>query len=373
MLVRKLFLKEEVCLTRTRHVQQQPIDMSSRREHAVVERQQPDGSWLVEHELLQSTSLAGRDARKTGPAGHSIPDRRSSAQRWVLPVTTSIVSFIFKGTAMSQTLIAIFDSYTTANQAVEKLVEAGFSRSEMDVKTTDRTDATAPTSIVKRAEDDDSSSIGRFFSDLFGGDDDHQQADHYSEAVRRGHAVLTLRTDDARVDAAHTQLISAGAVNVDEQVTAWRGEGYTGGAASQAMTGQTGALTADNKENVIPLVEEQIEVGKRRVDQGRVRVVTRVETTPVHESVELLSERVVIECHAVDRPASGGDLDAFNEHTIEVRESAEQAVVSKTAHVVEEVVVGKQVSTETKQIDDTVRRTDVEVLREDEVDVDKRK
>lgn len=276
---------------------------------------------------------------------------------------------------MSQTLIAVFDSYTTANQAVEKLVKAGFSRNDMDVKTSDgATASSSTTTTTTRTEDDDvGGSIGRFFSDLFGGDDDRQHADHYSEAVRRGHAVLTLHTDDARVDEAHTQLIGAGALDVDEQVTAWRGEGYTGGTASQAMTSQTGALTTDNKEGVLPVIEEQLEVGKRRVDQGRVRVISRLETTPVHETVELQSERAVIERRPVDRPATEADLEGFKEQTIEVRESAEQAVVSKTARVVEEVVVGKQASTETKQIDDTVRRTDVEVLRDDGVDVDKRK
>lgn len=59
VVVRKLFLKEEVRLTRIRHVQQQPLDVSLRRERAVVERQQPDGSWLAEPELLQGTPLAG--------------------------------------------------------------------------------------------------------------------------------------------------------------------------------------------------------------------------------------------------------------------------------------------------------------------------
>ena len=272
---------------------------------------------------------------------------------------------------MSQTLIATFDSYTSANQAVERLVKAGFSRSDIDVKTTDSTAAgTATTTTTRTGDDDAFGSIGRFFSDLFGGDDDRDYANHYSEAVRRGHAVLTLQADDARVDEAHMQLDSAGAVDIDEQVSTWRNDGYTGGTAGLSATGQTsqtGTAAVAGKEGVIPVVEEQLEVGKRRVDQGRVRVVSRVETKPVHESVELQSERAVIERHAVDRPASEADLDGFKERTVEVRESAEQAVVSKTAHVVEEVVVGKQVTNETKQIDDTVRRTDVEVVRDDDV------
>ncbi len=270
---------------------------------------------------------------------------------------------------MSQTLVAIFDNHTTANAAAEKLVKAGFSRSAIDVKTTDGGAsgvARTTTTTTTRTEDDDAfGSIGRFFSDLFGGDDnDGAYAGHYSEAVRRGHAVLSVEVDDAKVDAAHAHLVEAGAVDVDEQVTAWRGSGYTGDTTAKGMA-SSGAATAADAQGVIPVVEEQLEVGKRRVDQGRVRVVTRVASKPVHESVQLQSERAVIERHAVDRPASEADLAGFKERTVEVRESAEQAVVSKTAHVVEEVSVGKQISTETKEIDDQVRYTEVDVVRED--------
>ncbi len=268
---------------------------------------------------------------------------------------------------MSQTLVAIFDSLTAANAAVEKLVNAGHSRSKIDVKTTDDGAAATRTtsSTTNRVEDDDVfSSIGRFFSDLFSDDNDREYAGHYSEAVRRGHAVLTLEAEDAQVDRAHTQLIEAGATDVDEQVTAWRGQGYTGGTAGAVGKVQTGAAIADAK-GVIPVVEEELDVGKRRVDQGRVRVVTRVESKPVHASVQLQSERAVIERHAVDRPASEADLAGLKDRTIEVRESAEKAVVNKTAHVVEEIQVGKQVATETKEVDDTVRHTEVDVVRDD--------
>jgi len=119
------------------------------------------------------------------------------------------------------------------------------------------------------------------------------------------------------------------------------------------------------QENVVPVVQEDLEIGKRMVEQGGVRVYTRVVEQPVHESVELRSERAVVERRPVDRPLSDADAAAFQDRTIEVRESAEKAVVSKTAHVVEEVVVGKEVRHDTQQINDTVRHTEVEVQRMD--------
>lgn len=60
VVVHKLFLKEEVRLTRIRHEQRQPVEVSLRRERAVVERQQPDGSWQVEPAVLQGTPLASK-------------------------------------------------------------------------------------------------------------------------------------------------------------------------------------------------------------------------------------------------------------------------------------------------------------------------
>ena len=57
--------------------------------------------------------------------------------------------------------------------------------------------------------------------------------------------------------------------------------------------------------------------------------------------------------------AVGGD--AFKERTIEVEERGEEAVVSKEARVVEEVVVRKEADQRTETVSDTVRKTEVDV------------
>ena len=113
-------------------------------------------------------------------------------------------------------------------------------------------------------------------------------------------------------------------------------------------------------EQAIPVVEEELVVGKRTVDQGGVRVYRRVVEIPVEESINLREEHVNVARTAVDRPATEADL-AFGDRSIELTETAEEAVVSKSAHVVEEVVVGKESSEHTQVISDTVRRTEVEV------------
>jgi stress response protein YsnF len=80
----------------------------------------------------------------------------------------------------------------------------------------------------------------------------------------------------------------------------------------------------------------------------------------VTEEVQLREERVHVERRPVNRPVTDAD-NAFREGTLEVTERAEEPVVAKTARVVEEVVVGKQVEEHTETIRDTVRRTDVDV------------
>ena len=55
------------------------------------------------------------------------------------------------------------------------------------------------------------------------------------------------------------------------------------------------------------------------------------------------------------------DGDLFRERSIEMEERAEEAVVSKEARVVEEVVVRKDADQRTQTVSDTVRKTEVEV------------
>ena len=115
-----------------------------------------------------------------------------------------------------------------------------------------------------------------------------------------------------------------------------------------------------DKEAVIPVVEEELRVGKREVEKGGVRITSKVTETPVEEEVRLREERINVERRPVDRPVTSSD-NAFQMGAIEVTESAEEAVVAKSARVVEEVVVNKDVQERTETVRDTLHRTDVDV------------
>lgn len=264
---------------------------------------------------------------------------------------------------MTQSIVGLFHSFTEANVAKTSLLQQGFSASDITVRAHegDLTDTVAshkPTTAETHTEGGFMQGVENFFSDLFGSNNEH--AGHYSEAVRRGGAVVTVTVDeDSQVESARSALAASGAVDIDERVAAWRDTGYVG--YQKNSPAYTADQVAEERARVIPIIQEEIEVGKRQVNLGTVRVVSRVVETPVSESVTLREEHAVVERHPVDRPASQADLAGLQGQSIEMRETAEQAVVAKTAHVVEEVVVGKEITTQTEEISDTVRRTVVDI------------
>jgi stress response protein YsnF len=260
---------------------------------------------------------------------------------------------------MEQTVIGVFDTYDHAEQAKQQLLTRGFSANDVQVRA--YTDSVSTTKA--RTADTDTGfmdSVANFFADLFGPNQD--DAGHYAEAVRRGGAVVAVTVaDENRVASAREALAETGAVDIEKRVAEWRQSGYEGYRSDAAP--YTSDEITNERSRVIPVVEEEVEVGKRRVDLGAVRVVSRMVETPVNETVTLRDERADIERRPVDRPASEADLNDFREQTIEVRETSEKAVVSKVARVVEEVVVGKAASERTEEISDSVRRTVVDVQK----------
>ncbi len=177
-----------------------------------------------------------------------------------------------------------------------------------------------------------------------------EDAKYYNEGVRKGGALVIVKASGDQAHRAAEIMDRYGAENVDEE----------GGTAKQ-KTPETRDGRIDDREVTIPVVNEEIEVGKRTVSTGGVRVYSHVTEQPVHESVSLREEHVRVERRPVDRDATEADFENFKESTIEVLETVEEPVVKKRRKVVEEVVVGKDVTARTEQVNDKVRRTDVEV------------
>ena len=142
----------------------------------------------------------------------------------------------------------------------------------------------------------------------------------------------------------------------------------TGSTAASTVTSTdrtaTRSSTSDieaGREVAIPVVEEELRVGKRAVEGGGVRVTTSVEEVPVNEQVTLREETINVERRPADRPVSDADLTALEQGAFEMRERREEVVVDKQARIVEEVRISKDVGEHTETIEDSVRRTNVEV------------
>lgn len=121
---------------------------------------------------------------------------------------------------------------------------------------------------------------------------------------------------------------------------------------------------SDVDEERIPIVEEQVVIGKRMADTGRtINVRTQVVSDTVEEDVTLRHEHVSIERNPVNREMSTADAEALlrDGKTITMTERDEELVVGKKAVVTDEVVVRKTASDEVEHVTETVRRTEVDV------------
>ncbi len=275
---------------------------------------------------------------------------------------------------MALTVIGIFDDATEAQQAVEALVADGISRSNIDLSAGRATDGntttggmvpdrhtnTSGTRTEELVDDtkDVGSGIGDFFSSLFGGDSDDDNR-KYSTVANRGSVVTVHAQTDDEAERAADILDDNGAVDVNERAAEYGYMGTTNVTPMMAADMSSPAMT--DGDQTVKVIEENLEVGKRMVETGGVRLRSRIVEKPVEESIRLREERVTVQRNPVSRPATASDLDAFKEGQIELTEHAERAVVSKTANVAEEITVGKAVSERDEVIHDTVRKTEVDV------------
>ncbi len=275
---------------------------------------------------------------------------------------------------MNKTLVGIFDDYTKAQAAVKALSGAGVKQGDISIARNEGTGKGYTKYGGANSKNYDTGesmgdSISGFFGSLFGTNDDVSvtpETDVYAESVRRGSTVVTAQVAENMVDKAADILNDKGAIDVDRRAAQYRQAGYkkfdTKAKPYTAEQTKTEMKNfSEQGEIALPVIEEQMVVGKQVVNRGGVRVHTSVTETPVEKQINLKEEKVNVERHKVDRKVTDADMKNFKEGEFEVRTQGEEAVVGKTARVVEEVVVGKDVTENQKTVSGTVKRTDVEV------------
>jgi stress response protein YsnF len=242
--------------------------------------------------------------------------------------------------AKSHEMVVLFDDVQASRRAEKALEDAGFP--DPDVNTLDRE------AISKSAG---RTAIGpALWRRLFGGEVKLYEGAAFEKALATGGAILTVRVkDDAEAERAEKILAAHNPVDLEA-----RGAGIV--AEHKAL--------GDVKEEVLRLAEEQLNVGKRTVAAGRTRVRRYVTEREVEEQVNLTEVHAEVIRHVVDEPIAD-DWD-WSDSTIEVIETREEAVVTKSAHVAEEIRLRTEETEHTETIKDTVRKQHAEVEQLDE-------
>ena len=293
---------------------------------------------------------------------------------------------------------AFFDTRAAAEKAKADILAAGMTHHSVSITEGRGTSTTGSSTAT------DGEGFWGSLKNIFAPEADKHV---YAEGLHRGGFLLTAQTSETDYDRILDILDADGAVDMDERESQWRSEGWTGrhegyafsrgtstvaaapvaalgtGTSTAATTGvaseRTTALSRDETHaadgmtdvtgaspvgglggETIQLAEEQLRVGKRDVNHGRVRLRSYVVEKPVNESVSLHSERVDLARQPVDRALGAGE-NLFQERTISAEEHAEEAVASKDARVYAEVSLGQVAQDRTQEIHDTVRKTEVEV------------
>src|SRR5918997_405858 len=309
----------------------------------------------------------------TGTAYHNEgPSDRS-------PMQASNTGTAYREDWSGDRIVAVFENTERAAVARQALVGDGIDNARMEL-------------IDRRSDLDNWSAMKRHALP-------DEDAHLFAEGLGRGHAILVIRAASGDHDRVMRVLSRFNPLDIEEHTQQWRSTGWSGvhpgkaawdvhrqnvgtrstataaaaattapttstPAASRASTTSTTAARGaiEVQEEVIPIYEEELKVGKRVIEQGRVRVHAYTVEQPVEKDVTLREERVAVEHRPVDRPVSGvaGEA-AFRDRTIDVTTHREEPVVDKEARIKEEIVVRKEADQHTETVRDTVRHTEVEI------------
>lgn len=255
-----------------------------------------------------------------------------------------------------ETIVAVYDTAAHAEAAAAELRSTGVPDSAISLHTGTETGTMSGATTTAQSQPEPG-----FWSSLFGGEPDHDST-VYDRSMSSGSTVLTVKAPESHISQVMQVLEGHHPIDIDERAAGYglaqTTTTHESLGTSAPATGATGRTTGADG-STIELSEESLTVGKRVVNRGGTRIRRYVVETPVQENVTLHDEKVTLNRRPVTdgRPVTG----SFSDKTIEMMETAEEAVVSKTARVVEEVGLHKEATDRVETIRDTVRKEEVEV------------
>jgi len=223
---------------------------------------------------------------------------------------------------MPTSIIGLFENQDTARKVVSALTEMGCDEGQIETLT-----KSGGKEISKR---------------LTEAGYEEEKAQRYSEVLQKGGVLIVAEVDDDKADNALS--------------TMQRFEVLTPDALLERIGSESSEETTSAQ-----VIEESLEVGKAQSSSGK-RLKTSVSEREVQETVTLREDKIDVERSRADRTLRPEEADkAFEEKTVEVSGVTEKPVVSKQAHVVEEVSLTKQSGEREVTVGGTVRRQDVTV------------
>jgi stress response protein YsnF len=223
---------------------------------------------------------------------------------------------------MSTSIIGLFESQDVARKAAGALTDAGCNEDAVEILS--------------------GSDIDRIINRLVEAGHDKDKARRYGEALQDGGALIVAEAEDDRADEALNTLRRYDVLTL------------------QGLQERNRANRPEETAKA-QVIEEELEVGKAQMTGGK-RLKTSVSEREVQETITLREESVEVDRNRIDRVLPPEEAaKAFQERTIEMAETREKPVVSKQAHVVEEVVLSKHAGEREVTVSGTVRRQDVTV------------
>lgn len=283
---------------------------------------------------------------------------------------------------MTMLVVGLYDHSKEAQNVIDRIEdEEGIGRSDIEL-----------------IEDKEQKEDQGFFKSLFGsggGADlssedlremgiSRDDASFYAKAVHEGRSLVIVRCDNNDTEKIRSIMAefnlsdygrppSEKEQRIEETPGSMPGEAYRGREEAyrgpeyaeegeEVRLSETGGTEGrkHGKEETFEEVEEDVHVGKEKVETGGVRVKSEITEEPVEEELELKEERVDVERRPVDR-AAGQERDLFEEEELEFTETREEPLIDKETRVTEEVVVGKETEEHIEKVEETARAKHVSV------------
>ena len=250
-------------------------------------------------------------------------------------------------------IVTLFDSAQHADVAKLNLESAGFPSNEISLMS-----SRTPGVALDRMRD------AAWWRQLFEEDIDDREAAAYGAALETGGVVLTVRVPETDVERATEILNTHDALDLQRKALSDLRPNSVPPATATGP-GRPATMAAGSTigaEEVLRLAEEQINVGKRVVSGGTTRIRRFVTEKPVEANISLHEEHAAVIRRAAADPSFAQDID-WSDKIIEVSETVEEPVITKSVQITEEVVIRKESTDSVRTVHDKVRRQEIKVER----------